>query len=118
MSQSSPVVLIVEDEWLIAELTRDYLLAAGFQVLQPIARLQDALNFVGANGFDAAILDVSLRGEATFPIARALADRGIPFVFMTGYVGDDFPADLKNRPVLNKPIDEDKLISSVHDLLH
>jgi CheY-like chemotaxis protein len=66
---------------------------------------------------DLALLDVSLRGENSFEIARALAAKSVPFIFMTGYVSNDFPEDFKDRPILNKPVDEAKLVSSVKGIL-
>jgi DNA-binding response OmpR family regulator len=110
-------VLIVEDEWLIAEMLQEALKDAGFEIRGPAPRVSEALDLIAANGLDAAVLDVSLRGESSFPIARALAERAIPFAFMTGYVNKDFPEEFKDRPVLNKPVDVRKLVSCVQSLL-
>ena len=110
-------VLIVEDEWLIAKVLKETLEGAGFEVRGPAPRVSDALDLIAENGLDAAILDVSLRGESSFPVARALAKRSIPFAFMTGYVNADFLEEFKNRPILSKPFEEGKLVSCVRGLL-
>jgi DNA-binding NtrC family response regulator len=111
-------VLIVEDEWLIAESLQETLENAGFLILGPVGRVSDALKLIETNGLRAAVLDVSLRGENSFPIARALAERLIPFAFMTGYVSKDILDSFRDRPILNKPVDEDRLIACVTELVN
>lgn len=110
-------VLILEDEWLIAELLKDSLESAGFQVCGPVARVAQALELIESARPDAAVLDVSLRREKSFPVARVLMKRAIPFLFMTGYVPNDIPDDFRGKLMLNKPIDHSKLVSSVAQLL-
>jgi DNA-binding response OmpR family regulator len=112
-----PRILIVEDEWLIAEALQETLREAGYIVCGPVSRAKDAVALVGDGGIDGAVLDVSLRGENSFGIARLLVDKAIPFVFMTGYVTGDFPQDFRGRPLLNKPIDSEKLIASVERMV-
>jgi DNA-binding response OmpR family regulator len=53
---------------------------------------------------DVGLLDVNLGGEMVFPIARALADRGVPFIFLTGYDEESLPAAWRDRPLLEKPV--------------
>jgi CheY-like chemotaxis protein len=110
-------VLIVEDEWLIAELLQEVLIGAGYQVLGPASRVREALQLLEDSQPDIAVLDVSLRGETSFDLARALAKRSIPFIFMTGHVSNDLLAEFKGRPLLNKPVDDAKLVSCVAKLL-
>jgi hypothetical protein len=40
------------------------------------------------------VLDVNLKGQKSYPIADALAARGVPFVFSTGYNKDSLPKEL------------------------
>src|SRR5258706_15407245 len=49
-------------------------------------RIPDALDVITRTDLDGAIVDLNLRGKAAFPVADALADRHIPFVFATGYL--------------------------------
>ena len=68
--------------------------------------------------FDVAILDVNLSGEKTFPIAEALAERGVPFVFSTGSGAGGLPAPLQKTPILQKPFqmrDLERALSAVLD---
>ena len=78
-------VLVVEDEFLVATLIEDMLMAAGCIVAGPIPRLSEALDAVDRGTFDAAVLDVNLAGDRIYPVADALSRRNVPFVFVTGY---------------------------------
>ena len=59
--------------------------------------------------FDLAILDVNLNGQTTGPVAEALAARGTPFVFATGYGEHGLPEQFRDRPTLKKPFQLDGL---------
>jgi CheY-like chemotaxis protein len=96
-------VLLVEDENLVALLLEDMLAELGHTVVGPVARLDKALETVQLEAFDVAILDVNINGEESYPIAEALAARGIPFVFSTGYGKKSLPAPYSERPALQKP---------------
>jgi len=96
-------VLVVEDEMLIGMLLEDMLADLGHTVVAVVPRLKDALAAVAKEGFDLAILDVHLQGEAAFPVADALIARGTPFVFATGYGERGLPENYRSRPVLQKP---------------
>jgi CheY-like chemotaxis protein len=89
MTRTSPIsakrVLVVEDEYLVAMDMSAFLEAAGAHVIGPASNVNAALEVLEHTELDAAILDVNLRGEMAYPVADALAARGIPFVFTTGY---------------------------------
>lgn len=79
-------VLVVEDEALVAMLLETMLQDMGCRVLGPAARVEEALETVAAEArIDAAILDVNVAGRTVYPVAEALAARGVPLVFSTGY---------------------------------
>jgi hypothetical protein len=63
---------------------------------------------------DVAILDIDLRGTSVDPLARHLQERGIAFVFLSGF-GDDtlLPEDLRSRPRLDKPVEPECLIEAM-----
>ena len=106
------VVLILEDEPMTALMVQKAVTERGFAVAGPFARQEDALEALDALGgrpVTAALLDVSLRGGATSaPVADVLAQRDIPFAFVTGYgpetgvVASAFP----DRLVIPKPVDQ------------
>ncbi|HET8554616.1 MAG TPA: response regulator [Rhodanobacteraceae bacterium] len=79
-------ILVVEDEYFIAQQIAGSLTDAGVEVVGPVATLENALLAIDRHAqLDAAVLDINLRGEKVFPVADALAARGIPFVFATSY---------------------------------
>lgn len=96
-------VLVVEDEVTISLLLEDMLLDLGCEVVGPAARLQVAKGLVEKEQLDLAILDVNVAGEPIYPVVEALARRGVPFVFSTGYGAAGIDDAYRNRPVLQKP---------------
>ncbi|WP_445501144.1 response regulator [Microvirga sp. G4-2] len=96
-------ILVVEDEAAISLLLEDMLLDFGCEVIGPAARLSAALDAVAREQVDLAILDVNVAGEPIYPVAEALAERSIPFVFSTGYGSAGIRDAFRDRPVLQKP---------------
>lgn len=98
-------VLVLEDETLVSMMVEDMLLDLGCEVVGPFAKLEQALAFMddGDGKLDAALLDVNLGGERSFPMAEALAGKGVPFVFTTGYDESGLPEIWRGRPTLRKP---------------
>jgi len=103
-------VLIVEDEPLIAMMLEDFVDTLGHVVAGTADSVEAALERVAAGGFDLAILDVHLRGgEPCWPVADALADRGLPFVLATGGHVTPPPARHAAAPALPKPFTMDNV---------
>ncbi len=96
-------VLVVEDEAAISLLLEDMLLDFGCEVIGPAARLAAALDTVNREQVDLAILDVNVAGEPIYPVAEALVQRSVPFVFSTGYGSAGIKDAYRDRPVLQKP---------------
>jgi CheY-like chemotaxis protein len=96
-------VLVVEDEMLVAMNIEDMLLDLGHEVAGLASRLAPALALAQEASFDIAMLDVNLAGEASFPVADLLTERGIPFLFATGYGRQGLEARYQGHPVLQKP---------------
>jgi CheY-like chemotaxis protein len=96
-------VLVVEDELMIRMLLEDMLTELGFTVAAEASRIDEALNAAKTAEIDIAVLDVNLSGQTTGPVAEALAARGKPFVFATGYGAQGLPEAFRNRPTLKKP---------------
>jgi CheY-like chemotaxis protein len=76
-------ILIVEDEAMIALLIQDVLEEIGSVIVGPASRIPAALDLIAAEAVDLAVLDLNLAGQPVYPVAEVLADRGIPFVFIT-----------------------------------
>ena len=98
-------VLVVEDEELVAMMLADLLMELNYGVLGPVGELTRALALVKEAAPHAALLDVSLHGVASFPLAEALQAKGVPFAFTTGYGERDFPPAFRQVPRLSKPFD-------------
>ena len=112
-------VLVVEDEFFMAADLEDSLTRAGAEVVGPIPDLQAALAQVHMNSADLVVLDVSLRGdEKAYPIADALSERGIPFLFVSGYASRDLPSRYRKIRRLEKPFDMEALVKAVGELAH
>lgn len=100
-------VLIVEDESLVAMLLETILEDMGCTTVGPASTVDEGLTIV-ADGetLDAALLDVNVAGSQVFPVARALKDRGVPFVFSTGYGEGGLPDEWRGQSTIQKPFTE------------
>jgi two-component sensor histidine kinase/CheY-like chemotaxis protein len=102
-------LLLVEDEALTGMMMSEMLTELGFDVIGPFGRVADAIEAVGREDFHAAVLDVNLDGEMVYPVADAVAARGLPFVFITGYGSEGIDGRFAQVPVLQKPIERQML---------
>jgi DNA-binding response OmpR family regulator len=97
-------VLVVEDEYIIALNIASELVDRGAVVIGPVGIVESALDAIKNTYLDAAILDLDLRGRKVFPVADALADRHVPFIFATGCeISAGIPARHANVPRFEKP---------------
>jgi PAS domain S-box-containing protein len=95
-------VLIVEDAVLLALELEAGLEEAGAVVVGAAADLEEAERMLGLS-FDVAVLDANLNGKSVIPVARALAARGTPFIFATGYDEAGVAPEGFTAPVVRKP---------------
>jgi two-component SAPR family response regulator len=107
-------VMIVEDEALVAMMVEDMLGDLGCEVAGSFGAVRDALAWLGGDNPapDGAVLDVNIGGEMVFPVAEQLRERGVPFVFATGY-GDLPRKGFESIEVLAKPINVGALRKAV-----
>jgi CheY-like chemotaxis protein len=96
-------ILIVEDESLVAMMIEDMVIELGHTVAGVAARLKEGLQMAEQGEIDFAILDVSLNGERSLPIAEALDARGVPYVFATGYGARGVDGAQRQALTLSKP---------------
>lgn len=107
-------VLVVEDEFFIADDLHLALVGCGAEVLGPVPSCEDALEIIAvAQPLDFAVLDINLSGELAFPVADALAAAGIPFVFATGYEQMIVPERFRQVRRWEKPFDPMALARSL-----
>ena len=116
-SENAPRVLVVEDEYLIRMLLEDMLVELGYEVAGGAGNLAEASELAAKADFEVAILDVNLDGKKIFPVADIITERGLPFVFVTGYGEDSLPDPYRGRPALQKPFQADRLKTTLAGLL-
>ena len=109
--------LVVEDEVLVGMLLEDMLGDLGCEVAALSTHLDDALQLARKGSFDFAVLDINLNGQKSFPVADALADRGVPFVFATGYGAKVLPDRHAGATILAKPFGLEELKAAVDRML-
>lgn len=112
-----PAILIVEDQIIIATAMRDSLIELGADVVGPCLTLRSALDAAASAKVDAAVLDVWLAGELSYPVADLLAERGIPFLFTSGVDVAREPPQFHRSPRLLKPFSDQELHSALSGLL-
>lgn len=100
-------VLLVEDEALVAMLLETILEDMGCTPVGPATTVAEGLQMVADPApLDAALLDVNVVGQQVFPVAEALRERGVPFVFSTGYGEAGLPDVWRGHPTIQKPFTE------------
>jgi CheY-like chemotaxis protein len=102
-------ILVVEDSPVVGPFTVDLLDELGCKVIGPAPNMAAARELVEAGEFDAALMDIHIRGERVFPLCEMLEARGLPFVFTSGYADRNMPEKWEDRPRLQKPYTVDQV---------
>jgi PAS domain S-box-containing protein len=110
-------VLVVEDEPLVALEIETELVEAGATVVGPVGTIEAAARLIEDERLDAALLDANLGGRPVDALATALAARGVPFAFASGYGPAGLPAGFRERPLIGKPFGAEALVALVAGLL-
>ncbi len=109
-------LMIVEDEFLVAMLLEGILEDEGAVIVGPFGRVPPAIEAAEQAELDLAVLDVNVAGEKVYPVAEALARRGVPFLLLSGY-GDTAAPDHPDWPVCSKPFERKVLLERLSLLL-
>lgn len=110
-------ILLVEDNFLIASDTAAALLGAGAEVVGPCCDEAQARAMLTGRPPTTAILDINLgSGCPHFGLARLMFERGIPFLFLSGYDPEVVPDDLARVPWVQKPASADRLVAAAQQL--
>ena len=109
-------ILLVEDEELVALELSTELSLLGWAIVGPASTLNEAQSLLSSN-VDAAVLDVNLRGRSIYPLAEALEERDVPFLFCTGYEMVDPEGRFPDVPVIRKPAHPAAVSAALADLL-
>ena len=106
-------ILLVEDEYFIADDICRALKDCGAEVVGPASDLSEGLKLAQTRDLACAVLDINLHGESGFRIAEALNGREVPFVYCTGYEPSAVPLTLQGAAHLVKPIKIERLVALV-----
>lgn len=102
-------ILIVEDDPLIAMDMEDELTDRGYDTMCATT-IADAHKLLEQRAPSFAFLDMHLRTDTSFDLARELRSRDVPFAFVSGNDSSSLPKDLCTSKVLTKPINVDELV--------
>jgi CheY-like chemotaxis protein len=107
-------VLVVEDEYFIADDLARALARLGADVVGPVPTRAEAESLLAsAERIDLAVLDINLKGETVFPLADLLIERSVPFLFATGYGEATIPDRYRQVPRWEKPFPPEALAQAL-----
>ena len=106
-------VLIAEDEFLVGIQLEEDLRSAGCSIVGPFGTLETATVASRRERFDLALLDINLNGDLVYPLADELSARGVPFIFLSGYLSAALPERFRGSPLIAKPHDPAALIEVI-----
>ncbi|MXQ14140.1 response regulator [Microvirga makkahensis] len=110
-------VLIVEDEYFLADDMAQALRKFGADVVGPVRSTDEALALLAEEPVDAAVLDINLKGQMVYPVADALREQGVPFIFATGYDEAAVPEAYRGVPRWEKPFRPEDLAKALPGLV-
>ncbi len=111
-------ILVVEDEYFLADDLSRHFASLGAEIVGPIAYLDDAAEVLKAGAtIDGALLDINIRSEMIFPLARLLRSRNVPFLFTTGYDKKSLGPEFSDVQVWEKPLDIPRVARSLTALM-
>jgi DNA-binding response OmpR family regulator len=106
-------VLVVEDDYFIADEICTTLRSGGAEVLGPSPDIEHGLDVVMNEHLDCAVLDINLHGDLAFSLASELRRRGTPSIFATGYDRSVLPGAFSDSVRLEKPLNLNELLRAV-----
>jgi CheY-like chemotaxis protein len=113
MLQAPLRILLVEDEFMIAEFIAGLLEANGAAVVGQVGTVASALAVIETLPFDCALLDVNLNGVSVAPVADRLAVLGKRYVFLTGYARHRLPDGHGHVACVAKPVKIEVLMAAL-----
>lgn len=108
-------ILIVEDEFIIADEIALIVEGLGHSVVGPAGTIEEAASIIAGEPLDFAIIDANLRGHSSSELAQSLVERQVPFCVCTGYRVDDIRLAFGDIPVVQKPVRE-RALAAILDM--
>lgn len=116
MDTEPPLVLVVDDEVLIALDVALTLEDAGYRVLGPALTLEQAMALIEREKPDAAVLDINIGSRTVWPLAKRLSEERIPMVFASANLGHrELQEEFSDQPRLSKPVSGQGVVSTLKD---
>jgi two-component SAPR family response regulator len=114
LSLGGASVLIVEDNFVVADALRYLIDGYGGSVSAIVPNIERAFEALAHGRVDVAVLDINLGGISVVPLAEHLHAHGVPFVFLSGY-GDEelLPEHLRGQPRFDKPVEAERLVRGI-----
>jgi DNA-binding response OmpR family regulator len=106
-------VLVVEDDYFVAQDLCSILRTRGATVVGPARSVSVGRELANAHRPDCALLDIKMHGEYAFELAEELQTRGVRTVFTTGYDTSFIPPRLRHTACLQKPVDTNALVQTI-----
>jgi CRP-like cAMP-binding protein/CheY-like chemotaxis protein len=105
MGEARPRILIAEDNYLVAEELGEVVRGCGYSVAGAAPSVESGMALIAGATVDGAVLDIDLAGTPSFPMCRALAEKGVPFLFVSAYSANTVvPDEFSKAPHLPKPL--------------
>src|SRR5690348_17281985 len=111
-------VLVIEDEYFLADDIARALRQSGARVVGPVGELEQAASLIeGDVAIDAAVVDINLRSDMVFPVVRTLRARNVPLLFTTGYDRKSIDPEFQDVPLWEKPLDVPAMVRGLAGLI-
>jgi len=107
-------ILILEDDPFIASDLQTILEDEGHEIIGVFTSLAETYEHL-EDSFDYALLDVDVVGGKSFGVATELAERRIPFAFVSASQPGDLPHSLRQAAFIPKPFEEQRLLQSIDE---
>ncbi|NRP21868.1 hypothetical protein LPJGGPFB_05127 [Ensifer adhaerens] len=117
MQLAGQTILVLEDDFLQADEIVRVISLSGAQVVGPCPSIDGCMMHLSSMYISAAVVDINIGAGPSFEIPRELARRSIPFIFLTGYDRTVVPQEFFAVKSLEKPADEDQLVSALVSIL-
>jgi len=110
-------ILVVEDEYMIADDLALELREASVEVIGPAASLPQAMRLIAqTERLDAAILDINLRETLAYPLMDQLIEAGVRVLISSGYDEAMIPERYRHLPRCEKPVSPRRLLLAIEGL--
>lgn len=109
-------IIIIDDELLIIKSISAVLNNAGHEVVGIAGTVARAIELIDAVQSDLALVDVNLQGASSDAVVALLETKGIDVLIISGYDQRQVPEQMRNKKLLQKPLDPEKLIAVIANL--